>query len=138
MACFGAPPTAAVEQRSSTMAKNLECIGERSPSFTWHTHNNASVLNTDLAKMPATLLKLERLDDFCEGIRHVNHRTQVHRVQGSDHLKLMSPAAHCDAVQRLLSPHQGDSGNLARDPCQDSDQHNVTTNPRRFHGLRQR
>ena len=59
--------------------------------FTWHTHNRASVLNADFAKMAATLLKLERLANFCEGIRRVNHRTKVHRVQGPDHFELMSP-----------------------------------------------
>src|ERR1700683_1115314 len=41
---------------------------------TWNTHNSASMLDADFAKMPATFLKLKRLDDFCEGIRHVNER----------------------------------------------------------------
>src|ERR1700690_1652796 len=98
MACSGAPPTAAVEQTSSTKAKNLECIGESSFLSRLHTYDKTSALNADLSKMPATLLKLKRLDDFCERILHVNHWTQVHRVQGSDHLKLMSPAARCYSV----------------------------------------
>src|SRR5271156_2171168 len=51
MACSGALPIAAVEQTSSTKAKNLEYIGESSFLYTWHLYDRASALNTDRAKM---------------------------------------------------------------------------------------
>lgn len=64
MACLGAPPTPAVEQTDSDTANNPGCIRESSFLSTWHTYDGASALNADLAKKPATLLELNRLDDF--------------------------------------------------------------------------
>jgi hypothetical protein len=65
-----------------------------------------SVFDTDLSKMPTTFLELKRLHDSCEGIRGVNHRAQIHCVQGSDHFNLMTYATYSYSVQCLLSPHQ--------------------------------
>jgi hypothetical protein len=83
----------------------------------WPTYDRSSVLKAKLAKMPPTPLKRPTM--FVKGYEtsiteHKSMAPKAGSYQSDDSCCTLYP------VQRLLSPHQGNRRNLARESCQDT------------------
>ncbi len=96
-----------------------------------------SELQSDLPKVSARLLQLERLGNVSQRKGSVDDRLYPRGLDSTDKLDLMLPASDNQTLNTLLPTHGRSHRNWTSHPRQDADECNMTADACRLYGLRQ-